>query len=395
MPPKNIPSLGAAPSKLAGTLVFHPSCIDNHSVFTSSDIEFSAAWSRRRCADGGLSHDEAFDVHLEALHSLAVCAGNRQPSRDAIRSATDAVLVSRSSSFFIRSSVAALEEAWLALRRSLESREAWVLSVKQGGGDASVFKSFKAAADAATAASAVLGAKGVYQAVRWHFLHGQTESREFQLWQARELYLQQQQQQLQQQQQQQQRHLASKLAKHRQTLYAKRPAFSKMLRPAASHKKTPPAPAPCASAGGGSDSDIIDIPSPPDASAVADAAHEIRNSAQKRPSPSSKVSPCKKCAAASALVVFFLFIASLLIIHLITWSQIDRVLFIRLLSCRYPGYGAIDEEPKNKDEEEVRLPVTMLIFCTICALGVFVHFCSCLRRVVAVAVCLSAIRRWI
>jgi hypothetical protein len=96
--------------------------------------------------------------------------------------------------FIRRSSFAVLEEAWLALRRSLEAREEWMASVKQGVHDASYFKNVKTASDAATQAAVALGPKGALQAVRWHFLYGQTESRELQFWQARELQQQQHQQ---------------------------------------------------------------------------------------------------------------------------------------------------------------------------------------------------------
>jgi hypothetical protein len=292
VPSKNIPSLGAAPGKLAGTLVFHPSSIDNPRTISSSEIEYAAAWARRRGGDGGLSSDEAADVHFEALHVIATSAASRRPSHEVIRNAIDAVLAGRTASLFIRrSSCAVAEEAWLALRRSLEAREEWVASVKQGVHDASYFKNVKAASDAAVQAAVALGPKGAMQAVRWHFLYGQTESRELQFWQARELQQQQQQLLLQQQHQQQQRHIASKLSKHKQTVYAKRPSLSKVNRPSTSHKKTPPAPAPSAAAVS-SDSDILEIPSPPSASSAPLPS--------KRPSPAvpaPKVSPSKKSAA--------------------------------------------------------------------------------------------------
>lgn len=287
VPAKNIPAIGAAPSKLAGTLVYHPCTIENSRAFNSADIEFTAAWARRVGSLGGLSCDECADIQMEALHAIASASGNQQPSHEVIRNCVDLLVASRSASLFTRREhFAALEEAWVTLRKSLETREVWVLTVKERINDSVAVKDLKAAAAAATAAAGALGPKGVYQAVRWHYLHGQTGAKELQLLQSRDAH----QQQVMHHQKEQQRLLAMRLAipKYKHTPYAKRPAAFKAVRQSSSHKKTPPVPkAPAISCGGGSDSDILEIPSPPTPAPPPSA---------KRPSTALKVSPFKKSA---------------------------------------------------------------------------------------------------
>ncbi len=291
---------------MAGALVSLPSSIIS-SRLINSDVEFAAAWAQRRGTDCGLSRDETTDVHFEALHvaNMSNLAGP-QLIRELIRTSVDQVLSCRSASLFTRRiNFPVLEETWCALRKSLESCEIWVLTVKQGVNDAPAVKDIKAAAAAVVSSAAALGPKGVNQAVRWHYLHGQTEARETMFLQARE----QQQQQLQLQVKEQLRLAACRLAmpKNKQTLYAKRPALTKPLRTSASHKKTPPAPPPAAiiSGGGGSDSDILEIPSPPTAAAAATASTCQLQSSHKRRAPASsssndKYSPAKKGYAAES-----------------------------------------------------------------------------------------------
>jgi hypothetical protein len=322
VPLKNIPALGAAPSKLSGTLVFHPSSITG-SRLNDNDIEFAAAWAQRRGADCGLSRDEATDVHLEALHATITSSpACLHPTRELIRTSIDQVLSCRSASLFTRRiNFPMLEDTWNALRKSLETREIWVLSVKQGVNEAAAVKDLKAAAAAVASAVTALGAKNVNQAVRWHFLHGQTEARELMLVQAREQQHQQQQQQIKEQ-----LRLAAlrhAMPKNKQTLYAKRPAIFKPSRPNTSNKKTPPAPPPAAniSGGGGSDSDILEIPSPPTAFAAAAATAPQLTSSHKRRAPASSSSNDKTSTAKK-------------------------------------GYATEDfeEDAKNKEEEEVHTP---------------------------------------
>jgi hypothetical protein len=330
VPLKNIPALGAAPSKLTGTLVFHPSSITS-SRLIDNDIEFAAAWAQRRGADCGLSRDEATDVHLEALHATITSSpACLHPTRELIRTSIDQVLSCRSASLFTRRiNFPMLEDAWNALRKSLETREIWVLSVKQGVNEAAAVKDLKAAAAAVASAVTALGAKNVNQAVRWHFLHGQTEARELMLVQAREHQHQQQQQQIKEQ-----LRLATlrhAMPKNKQTLYAKRPAIFKPSRPNTSNKKTPPAPPPAAniSGGGGSDSDILEIPSPPTAFAAAAAAAPQLTTSHKRRAPASSSSNDKNSTAKK-------------------------------------GYATEDfeEDAKNKEEEEVRTRMALTaIFC--------------------------------
>jgi hypothetical protein len=176
----------------------------------------------------------------------------------------------------------ALEQAWSALRRALETRESWVLAVKAGLNDSAAVKDLKTAAANVTAAIASLGPKGVQQAIIWHYLHGQ---RDFRVQQWREM-------QQQQQHQREQRILVPKLAtpKHKQTLYAKRPAASKNPR-SNILKKTPPAALQEAVGGFGmveSDADIIEIALPPPLSLSVKRTNQH--------TPNSKVSPSKKSA---------------------------------------------------------------------------------------------------
>lgn len=290
VPAKNIPAIGAAPSKLAGTLVYHPCTIENSRAINSADLEFTAAWARRVGSLGGLSCDECVEIQMEALHAIALASGNQQPSHEVIRNSVELVVASRCASLFTcREHFPSLEEAWITLRKSLETREVWVLTVKEGVNDFVAVKDLKAAAVAATVAAGVLGPKGVYQAVRWHYLHGQTAAKELQLLHSRESHQQQAHQQ-----KEQQRLLAIRLAipKYKHTLYAKRPAAFKAVRQNSSHKKTPPVPkAPAISCGGGSDSDILEIPSPPT---------PVPPPSAKRPSTALKVSPFKKSAVVYA-----------------------------------------------------------------------------------------------